>query len=333
VRSPSQERAPAVSGAPEPAAGEATAAVAGRARPPAQAPDQVGRLLSVVRDELARTNQRRVVEIERDTWWLGVAEDLDEAATPLADRVEWSTYSLLSTGAAIPEERYRERIAAQFAGAERAERALVDATLASYQSTEAPPGTVVTAEDLVRRAQEHTELCAAIVSAGRKLGMGMWINPREQERRVGGQPLGERLTEQELDTFLPRITRGPVEALEAIDVIWYVRDRLTFLWEVEWTAMVGDLLRRHARIPQDDRLVRLLVIPPERSELLRLKLDRSTALRTTFEAGNWHVLKWNHLASFLGREPLDLGALEPLLGFEPAVERRGEQLPLFNGER
>ena len=82
-----------------------------------------------------------------------------------------------------------------------------------------------------------------------------------------------------------------------------------------------------------DRLVRLLLVPPERSELLRHKLDRSVALSDAFRAGNWHVLKWNHLATFLAREPMDLGGLEPLLGFEPAVEQSGEQLPLFHGER
>lgn len=146
-------------------------------------------------------------------------------------------------------------------------------------------------------------------------------------------PLAERLSEQELDVYLPQVTRGPADALELVDVIWYVRDRATFLIEVEWTAMVGDLLRRHQRIPQDDRLVRLLIVPPERSDLLRHKLDRSVALRDAFRAGNWHVLKWNHLATFLAREPLDLVGLEPLLGFEPAVEETGEQLPLFDGER
>jgi hypothetical protein len=145
--------------------------------------------------------------------------------------------------------------------------------------------------------------------------------------------LVERLTDQELDVYLPRVTRGPVDALESVDVIWYVRDKATFLIEVEWTAMVGDLLRRHQRIPQDERLVRLLIVPPERSDLLRHKLDRSVALRDAFRTGNWHVLKWNHLATFLARDPLDLGTLEPLLGFDPAVEATGEQLPLFGGER
>ena len=84
-------------------------------------------------------------------------------------------------------------------------------------------------------------------------------------RKVGGVPLGDRLDDRELagPPYLGRI-RG--EDLEDVDVIWYVRGRAAFLWEVEWTAMLGDtVLRRHARMPPDERLVRFLVVLPERA--------------------------------------------------------------------
>ena len=48
-----------------------------------------------------------------------------------------------------------------------------------------------------------------------------------------------------------------------------------------------------------------------------------------FERDNWHVLKWNHLRAFLGRDEPTLDALEPYLGLDPMVERSGEQLDLF----
>ena len=94
--------------------------------------------------------------------------------------------------------------------------------------------------------------------------------------------------------------------------------------------MLGEpILRRHARIPQEDGTVRFLVIPPERTELVRHKLERSPLLRDAFDRDNWHVLKWNHLRSFLGRDEISLDALEPYLGLDPLVERSGEQLGLF----
>ena len=68
---------------------------------------------------------------------------------------------------------------------------------------------------------------------------------------------------------------------------------------------------------------------PERVPLLRHKLDASPVLRGAIESGNWHIIQWTHLRTWLALEPLDLDAIEPFLGLEPAVERRGRQLELF----
>jgi hypothetical protein len=109
-----------------------------------------------------------------------------------------------------------------------------------------------------------------------------------------------------------------------------VRGKATFLFEVEWTAMLADpLLKRGQLIPTDDKLVRFLVIPPERSELVRIKLARSPVLRDAMVAGNWHILKSNHLRRLFAAEEADLELMAPLLGLDPEVERQPEQLPLF----
>ena len=82
--------------------------------------------------------------------------------------------------------------------------------------------------------------------------------------------------------------------------------------------MLGEpLLRRHARIPPDESLVRFLVIAPERTELVRYKLDRSPLLRTALEAGGWHIIKSDHLRPVPRRGAPDLADLEPLLGLDP----------------
>jgi len=88
-------------------------------------------------------------------------------------------------------------------------------------------------------------------------------------------------------------------------------------------------LRRHARIPADERIVRFLVLAPERRELARHKLESSPVLRSAMEAANWHVVLWPHLLAWLEREPLAMADLEPYLGLDPAIERRAEQLGLF----
>ena len=82
-------------------------------------------------------------------------------------------------------------------------------------------------------------------------------------------------------------------------------------------------------IPIVTGIVRFLVIAPERTELVRFKLARSSLLRTAMDEGNWHVIKSNHLRTYLAQDPLDLDDLEPYLGLDPSIERTGEQMALF----
>jgi hypothetical protein len=294
--------------------------------------DPVERVLALVHDELTRPTQHRVEEIERGRWWLGDRRDREAAAVPLADRVEWAVYSLLSTAGPLAERAFFERVAALFSGHDLPDEALVRACLSSYRSPASTSDRLVTGEDVRRRTAEHTELLALLANGGHRLGMSVWLGRREQGRRIGDRALGDYLDERERTAWLTSISRAPVEDLEAVDCIWYVRGRTAFLFEVEWTAMLGDvLLRRHARIPADDRLVRILAIAPERVDLVRHKLDASPLLRSAIAEGNWHLALWPYLRAWLERDPFELAGLEPYLGLEPAVERRGEQLGLFGG--
>ena len=309
---------------------------AGRERlvgqPVGQAPseDPVDRVLALVRDELGRPTQKRLTEIEPGRWWLGDRRDLELAAVPLADRVEWAAYSLLSTAGPLDETSFYERISGLFGGYDLPDEALVRACLASYRSPASTADRLVTGEDVRRRTAEHTELLARLADGGHRLGMTVWIGRREQARRFGAGTLGDLLEAREQTAWLPSIARASAEALEDVDCIWYVRGRTALLFEVEWTAMLGEtVLRRHARIPSDERLVRFLVVAPERAELLRHKLEASPVLRTAMEAGNWHIVQWSHLRTWLASDGMTLDNLEPYLGLEPAVERRGHQMKLF----
>ena len=109
-----------------------------------------------------------------------------------------------------------------------------------------------------------------------------------------------------------------------------MRPRFAFLFEVEWTAMLGEpVLRRGRGIPAgraDRPLPRRS--RPERVELLRRKLEHSPVLRAAMEAGNWHVLRMDALRRFAARPSPALGELEPYLGLDPVADRP-DQLPLF----
>ncbi|MBF8290444.1 MAG: hypothetical protein HW391_1412 [Chloroflexi bacterium] len=310
--------------------GDASVGARVRTRPEADERDPVERVLALIHGELNRPSQNRLTEIEPGRWWLGERREREAAAVPLADRVEWATYSLLSTSGPLSEAAFYERIAGLFAGHDLPDEALVRACLASYRGPASTADRLVTGEDVRRRTAEHAALLARLANAGHRVGMSVWLGRREQGRRIGSGTLGDYLEERERTAWLPAIARAPEADLAAIDCIWYVRGRSAILFEVEWTAMLGDLLlRRHSRIPPDDRLVRIFAVAPERAELVRHKLDASPVLRAAMAEGNWHVILWPHLAAWLSQEPVELAGLEPYLGLDPAVERRGEQLGLF----
>jgi hypothetical protein len=290
----------------------------------------VEQLLELIRSELDRPNNRRIRQIEPGQYWLASDDDRNRAAQPLVDRVEWAVFSLLSSAGHLTERAAIDRTAALFKGHEVPDGALIEACLNSYLSPSSTPEAVIGLDQLEARSADHDAVIASLAEIGHRLGMRVWIGKRQQTRRVGGRPLAAWLDDQEREVHLPLITWAPEGELERVDCAWYVRRKATFLFEVEWTAMLGEpVLVRHARYPADDKVVRFLVIPPERAALVQFKLARSPLLRKAIADRNWYFMKWNHLAEYAARAEVTLGDLEPYLGLDAAADAAGEQLPLF----
>jgi hypothetical protein len=286
-------------------------------------------IASLLREELSRDDHPALVRLgdaDQPLWWLRQPE---LAESPLADRIEWATYSILSTAGRLDERGFLERIYRLFPGLAAPDEELVRACLAAYARI-ADSGALTTPEDLQGRLEGHSRMIATLVAVGHRLGLKAWICKREQRRTLDAVELGSLLHDSERRVYLPLVVRAPAEVVGDVDALWYVRGRLAFLFEVEWTAMLGEaVLRRGRAIEPADQQARFLVFPAERTELLRLKLHRSPWLRAEVERQNWHFLKWQHLQALGEREALTLDALEPMLGLDPLVERGGEQLTMF----
>ena len=286
-------------------------------------------LLVLIEDELSRPDQRKIAPSEGGRFWLRDPRDEAEAAAPLSDRLEWAIFSLLGTGASVPEAAVRARVEETFVGPDAPDPWLVDACLASYGVPAPGDRRLVARDDLQARTREHAAMIGLLADLGHRLGVHVFIAPREQGRRAGRAPLGAKLLADERDPSLGFLGRSGADALEQVDCCWYVRPRFAFLFEVEWTAMLGEpVLRRGRGIAADERIVRFLVLPPERVELLRRKLEHSPVLRAALQAGNWHVLRIDALRRFAARPSPTLGDLEPYLGLDPVADRP-DQLPLF----
>ena len=269
-------------------------------------PTRSTRLLALIRDELGRPTQRRLVEIEPGRWWLADRDDRDgRGRAARRPRRMGRLQPALDRRAALRDRVLRADRLAVHRATTCPDEGLVRACLDSYRSLASTPDRLITGDDLLRRSQEHTDLLATHRRGrppARACGSGS--AEREQTRRTREGLLGDLLDERE-QRRLPRWHQpGPPRSSPRSTRIWYVRGKVAFLFEVEWTAMLGEpLLRRHARIPPDESLIRFLVIAPERAELVRYKLERSPLLRAALDAGTWHIIKCEPPADVPGSRP------------------------------
>ena len=293
-------------------------------------PAAIRALLDLVDGELSRPDHRRLAPSDEGRFWLADPRDEAAAAAPLADRLEWALFSLLGTEAAASEPALREGIGAMFAGTDAPDPWLLDACLTSYAEPGVGRPRLAAVDQLQRRTEEHTATIGLLADVGHRLGLHVAIAPREQGRRAAGHPLGAHLAPDERGPGLAFLGRAGAEAVEQVDCLWYARPRFAFLFEVEWTAMLGDpVLRRGRLIAPDDRIVRFLVTVPERTELIRAKLRHAPVLRRAMEEGNWHILRLDALLRYAALPAPTLEDLQPYLGLDPAADRPGDQLPLF----
>ena len=262
-----------------------------------------------------------------------VVKDAHDPA-PLDDRVEWAVWGVLSAAREVDTRSLLKRTYALFRGVETPDRELIERCIASY-ATQSDEGRwrLSDADGLVARQASQAQVVADLVDAGHRLGFKVHVGrdlqrhavPASHEAR--GRTLVELMTDAERLSGPAKSIRGPAEALEFVDCVWYERGRMVFLWQVEWTARLHrSLVSLGEAIPDDDRLFRFLAVADERTTLLQDKLERSSAMAEVVRRRGWRFVKWQPLRRFLADGEAGLDGLEPFLGLEPAVEQSGHQL-------
>ena len=254
--------------------------------------------------------------------------------TPLDDRVEWSVWGVLSATREVDTRSLLRRMYALFRGAETPDRELIEQAIASYAvQSEEGRWRLGDVDSLVARQASQSQLVAELVDAGHRLGFKVHVG-RDVQRRATpashaerGRTLVELMTDAERLAGPAHSLRGPADALEFVDCVWYDRGRMAFLWQAEWTArLYRSIVSIGEAIPDDDRVFRFLAIADERAALLQQKLERSAPLSDIVRRRGWRFVKWRPLRGFLANGGAALDGLEAVLGLEPAVEQRGHQL-------
>jgi hypothetical protein len=254
--------------------------------------------------------------------------------TPLDDRVEWAVWGVLSAAREVDTRSLLRRTYALFRAVETPDRLVVERCIASYASqSEEGKWRLSDADGLVARQASQAQVVAQLVDMGHRLGFKVHIG-RELQRHATpashagrGRTLVELMTDAERLESPARSIRGPADALEGIDVVWYERARMVFLWQLEWTArLYRSLVTLGEAIPDDDRVFRFLAVADERVPLVQEKLARAPGLAEIVRRRGWRFVKWKPLQAFLADPEAGLEGLEPVLGLEPAVEQAGHQL-------
>ena len=135
------------------------------------------------------------------------------------------------------------------------------------------------------------------------------------------------MSDAEKTASLVRHMRGPADVLDLIDLVWYDRGRMVFVWQLDWTARAHrSVASLGEAIPDDDRVFRFLAVADERRALLTYKLRRYPPLAELVRRRGLRFVNWGPLRAFATDAEASLEALEPVLGLDPTVEQAGQQL-------
>ena len=248
--------------------------------------DPVERVLALVRDELSRPASDRVVEIEPGRWWLGdrAIERRRPSRSPTAS-------SGPSTASCRPPGRSPSRRSSS------ASRRCSPATTCPTRRSSARASRATGARPRPRtgwsptrtsadapRSTRSSSLDSRTAAIGSACTSGSGGATRPAASGIG--PSATTSTSASASRGCPRRVPGAGRGRRGRRLRLVPARRLGFLFEVEWTAMLGDvLLRRHARIPTEDGSSGSLPDPARAAELARHKLESSPVLREAMEAG------------------------------------------------
>ena len=229
----------------------------------------------------------RLVELEEDLWWLRDPRDLAAAKQPLSERVEWGIFSLLTTSGGI--SRALVRRARQPPLPRSRDRRTPSWWRPAWRATAAgrrPRMASSAATNRCSAAMPSTaRWWACSTDFAHRAGMRVWIAKREQRRRYARRTAG-RPAQRSRAARLPaaggaRVRRRCSRRSTASGTC-AARVPSCSTWSGR-PSLDEPVLKRGPRIETNDNIVRFLVVPDERTPLLRLRLERSPVLRRRLE--------------------------------------------------
>ncbi len=227
-------------------------------------------------------------------WWLENPEDMLFKQVPLSDRVEKVVLDMLRGNIKVTFDEILQKLFINFPNGLTPDTKSVIEVLKEYAVTTGD-GRWRYKPDVNYRDTEHSEMIYYLSEIGKKAGYKVWIGSKEQGDTFRNEKLSKFCTELNLN--LSGFSSDELKRIALIDVIWYDKSSIKYVFEVENSTSITSAIERASHIPQEYEVKRFIVIPEERQKMLERKMNEPM-----FEEGykkyKWQTTHYDALKDF-----------------------------------
>ena len=227
-------------------------------------------------------------------WWLKNPEDMLFKQVPLSDRVEKVVLDMLRGNIKVTFDEILQKLFINFPNGLTPDTKSVIEVLKEYAVTTGD-GRWRYKPDVNHRDTEHSEMIYYLSEIGKKAGYKVWIGSKEQGDTFRNEKLSKFCTELNLN--LPGFSGDELKRIALIDVIWYDKSSIKYIFEVENSTNITSAIERASHIPEEYEAQRFIVIPEERQKMLERKMNEPM-----FEEGynkyKWQTIHYDTLKDF-----------------------------------
>ena len=227
-------------------------------------------------------------------WWLKNPEDMLFKQVPLSDRVEKVVLDMLRGNIKVTFDEILQKLFMNFPNGLTPDTKSVIEVLKEYAVTTGD-GRWRYKPDVNHRDTEHSEIIYYLSKIGKKAGYKIWIGSKEQGDTFQNEKLSKLCTETNLN--LSGFSSNELKRIALIDVIWYDKLSIKYIFEVENSTSITSAIERASHIPEEYEVKRFIVIPEERQKMLERKMNEPM-----FEEGynkyRWQTVHYDALKDF-----------------------------------
>jgi len=216
-------------------------------------------------------------------WWLKNPEDMLFKQVPLSDRVEKVVLDMLRGNIKVTFDEILQKLFINFPNGLTPDTKSVIEVLKEYAVTTGD-GRWRYKPDVNYRDSEHSEMIYYLSEMGKKAGYKVWIGSKEQGDTFRNEKLSKFCTE--LNLCLPDFSDEELKRISLIDVVWYDKSSIKYIFEVENSTSITSAIERASHIPEEYEVKRFIVIPEERQKMFERKMNEPM-----FEEG-YNKYKW-----------------------------------------